>query len=284
MASIRKTTGAVLVVALLLPAPAARAASETEIAFANVGITAAITLFRGWLEGTVRDRESALRVLGYGAVGGAGFYAGKRLAGDRQISAGVAVTWLSNSVVENVAVGEHPLAYLRYGVGPLDLRIATGFARTRRGSLLLDFNAYQTVAFANTLADGDDLGFRHGIFYTRSNSSLGLIAGTDFDIAGLAYGRHVVFAPGLGARDNDFVWRHEAVHVMQSIQMGAVSYEPYQNLFAKAPSEQFIRIGGVRIEGISLINDLATQDLAYENHWQEIEAYRIANGIDVPRQ
>jgi len=280
--SFRRTTAALLVIVFL--ASPSRAATETEIALANVGITAGFTLLRGWLEGNVRDRKSALRVLGYGAAGGAGFYAGKRLAGDRQIGAGIAVTWLSNSVVENVAVGEHPLGYLRYGIGPVDLRIATPFVRTRRGRVLVDFNAYQTAAIVNTLADGDDLGFRYGIFYTRSNSSLGLIAGTDFDIAGLAYGRHVVFAPGLTRRADDAVWRHEAVHVAQSIQMGAVSYEPYQNLFAKGPSDKFVRIGGVRIEGVSLLNDLATHKSAYENHWQEIEAYRLANGIDVPRE
>ena len=264
--------------------PPARAANRRDLLIANVGITAGLTLFGAWLEGNVEDWPTAFKTFGYGGLGGYGFYEAKELAGKDKIGAGMVLTWASASLVENVKDGEHPLAYARYGLGPIDLRIATPWVKDKKASVLVDFNVPQAASFAIALSKGENPGIRYGNFYSLSDDSLGKIDGTNFDIGASTYGRSLVFSPGQDRFQE--LWQHESVHVMQAVQLGAVSYEPFRNYFIdkkkSAGNAPFIRFGGVKIESFNVGFRLAEGEQAYADQWTEIEAYRIANDRPPP--
>ncbi|HEX8298706.1 MAG TPA: hypothetical protein VF594_06040, partial [Rubricoccaceae bacterium] len=93
----------------------------------NVATQSVLTVGRGLAEGVPVRRLPAV-ALG-GAAAGAGFYAAKRLVGARQPVIGFALAYASASVAENVAEGGHVLSHVRLGLGPIDVRVATPFAR-----------------------------------------------------------------------------------------------------------------------------------------------------------
>jgi hypothetical protein len=78
-----------------------------------------------------------------------------------------------------------------------------------------------------------------------------------------------------------YVFNHEMVHVIQSMQLSCVSpYEPLIRDQGKTPvvSPRFFHFEGFKVDLLSLAGDLSYMAASYDHTWQEIEAYHFASG------
>jgi hypothetical protein len=72
---------------------------------------------------------------------------------------------------------------------------------------------------------------------------------------------------------------HEAIHVIQNLQLMAVSPEPFISRKSNPDrNSKVIRFSGIRLQVFGLANDLALQGLQkYDKRWKEIEAYHFSS-------
>ncbi len=281
----------VLLLGLLLAtavAPAARAqdaappepTSEAKVAAFNVVLTGTFAVARSWIEGRLEAREDALRVFLYGAAGGYGFYHAKRLAGGDRLAAGMGLAYLSASVVENAAQGRHPLGYVRLGLGPADLRLRTPLARSGRSGdgarATVEVNAAGLAGLVVLPLLGYRPVLRGGLLHYRSPEPLGREG--DYQRRGLALGRVAL----LGPQAPRGVLRHEAVHVIQALQVGAVT--PYYRLRTLWPAALHQPAGAafrgdvrwdVQIDWLYGALMASSLLLDYSERWAEVEAYTL---------
>jgi hypothetical protein len=262
-----------LALILLLALPL-RAADRAEVAAMNVASTALFT----WLGCAVHARFTRstaphARCLAVGALGGAGYYGAKKLAGDGHITTGWLVSNLVSSVVENTTAGEHPLGRIGYTFGPMRFRIATPFERSRQSLVDVDLSVIETGYLVRALNDADDVDIRDGmIWYETKNPS------TD-DQGRVTHGYTWGIYPGVWSGAATDVWNHEAVHAVQSMQLDSV--EPPALTLDNAPHR--FRVRYVRLGALNLVDNVGAQILPYEDRWVEIEAYRLAEDSAPPK-
>jgi hypothetical protein len=202
------------------------ASCDSSIRNTNILATGVLSVVNSWVnKGRSYTLRDAARSFVYGGVGGYGFYKSKQMAGRGDVASGVALAYLSSSVVENVVNDEHPLSYIRYGVGPAELRVSTPLAKNAKAFATLEVDPVEAVQVLISAGNVAEWNVKDGILYGVSKENL---ESEDLPVVyAQAMGRHVVF-------DKDHVfydttWQHEAVHVIQNIQ--------YQSFFGVRYSE-----------------------------------------------
>lgn len=262
------------IVAILLLAIPAQAADREKIAALNIAGTTAVTylgcLVHAKLTKTVPKHA---RCLAAGAVGGAGFYQAKRVAGNGHITTAWLLANLTSSVVENTTASEHPLARLGYSFGPLRLRVVTPLDEKKESLLDIDINAAEVGYLARAFLDADDVDLRDGMIWYETESP-------SVDEQGRAvHGYTWGLFPGVWKSARDEVWHHEAVHAVQALQLDSVE-PPALTLDRERRS---VRVRHLRLGLLNLTDNLGSQLLPYEDRWFEIEAYRLANDREPPK-
>jgi hypothetical protein len=268
------TKAAAAAAALLYLALPLHAADRQKLAAINVASTTLVT-WAGCLVHAklTKTPPKHARCLAAGAVGGAGYYQAKRMAGEGHITTAWLLANLTSSVVENTTAGEHPLARLGYSFGPLRLRVATPLDRARESLFDVDVNAAEVGYLARAFLDADDVDIRDGMIWYETESPS--VDEQGRAVHGYTWG---VF-PGVwrGARDD--VWHHEAVHAVQALQLDAVEPPALTLDRARRP----VRVRYLRLGALNLADNLGSQLLPYEDRWFEIEAYRFAGDREPPR-
>ena len=249
----------------------------------NVAAQSILTAGRGLAEGVPARRLPAI-ALG-GAAAGAGFYAAKRLVGARQPWAGFALAYASASVAENVAEGGHALSHVRLGLGPLDVRVATPFARDdASGGRIGPGAAFEVEPLSVAAAVVLPLrGFRPracraGVCYRGPEPERVMRGGRRFRRLGRTIGRVVRTWPPFGARTE----AHEGVHVVQALQLQAATpggtLRSLAGWTSGAPA-----VLDVRTDWFSPLAAAAVFSLApYERVWTEREAFTLAGSDATP--
>ena len=241
------------------------AVSEGTIQLGNIIGNAVTTLVRGLVSGQVRNLGDALKMAAYGGAAGYGFYQAKNLVSGGNITAGVALANLSASVSENVALGQHPLAYIGYSIGFSRIRVATPLAKNPAAIINFDISARDLVSTVMAIKYADGFSFKGGLFtFSAKESYTGSALGWTF-------GPYATVLEGAG----DHVLGHEAVHVVQNLQLMAASpYEPF--MFKKSRKTRIFGFSGLRLDALSVANDLAMNAQEYRSQWKEVEAYHFS--------
>ena len=162
----------------------------------------------------MRSRCSA-----YGAASGYGFYQAKKQVAAGHTFSGVLLANLSASVIDNVTSGEGPLSYLGFTLPLVRLEIATPLARHNRSLLRFTVSPRDAISLAMAFSKSDRVSLRGGMLAFEADTPLA--AG----VRGWAYS---IF-PTVVSGKPESVFRHEMVHVVQSLQLMAASPEPLVN-------------------------------------------------------
>jgi hypothetical protein len=237
----------------------------------NVVAQSALTVGRGLAEGGRAGQVPAF-ALG-GAAAGAGFYGAKRLVGAQRTVAGFALAYASASLAENVAEGGHALSHVRLGLGPLDLRVATGLGRDGGPGVAVEVEPL-SVAAAVVLPLR---GFRPrpcaaGVCYRGAAPERVVRGGRRFRRLGRTVGRVVRVWPPFSGRTE----AHEGVHVVQGMQVAAAT--PGGTLRALLGERSEARVAlDVRTDWLApLAGGLVYALVRYERAWTEREAFTLA--------
>jgi hypothetical protein len=266
----RRMRSIVLLLILTLPL---RAADRQRIATLNVATTSLLTWVGCVAHAKItRTAPKHARCLAAGAIGGAGFFQAKRLAGDGHISTAWLVANLAGSVVENTTAGEHPLSRIGYSFGPLRLRVATPLDRARESLLDIDVSAVEVGYMARAFQHADDVDIRDGmVWYETEDPEI------DEDgrvVHGFTWGLY----PGVWSGAQKHVANHEAVHAVQSLQLDSV--EPPALTLDR--ERRLVRVRHLRAGALNLADNVSAQLLPYDERWVEIEAYRLAQDRQPP--
>ena len=257
----RRVACAALLLLFLLALPL-HAADRRKIATLNIAATSLFTS----VSCLVQKKARPIACLTIGALGGAGFYGAKKLAGDGHVTAGWLAANLAGSVVENTTAGEHPLSRIGYTFGPFRLRLATPFDRKRESYVDVDVSAAELVYLGRAIEDADDVDIRDGMIWYETESP-------DIDDEGRSvHGYTWGIFPGVWSGARKSVWHHESVHAVQSLQLD--SLEP--PVLTLDRERRPIRVRYLRAGALNLTENLTSQLLPYEDRWVEIEAYRLA--------
>lgn len=263
----------VLVLTAVLAVPG-RAADRQTIAAWNVAGTALLTYAGCLVQTKVLKRATGnpLRCLAAGAAGGVGFYQAKRLAGDGHITTAWLVANLSTSVIENTAMGEHPLSRLGYSFGPFRIRVATPADREQASWADLDLSLVETGYLARMLVDADDVDVRDGMLWWETRDPE--IDERGRVLHGYAWGMY----PGVWTRARRHVWNHEAIHAVQSLQLDSVEPPAFDldSGDGVRPRRELVRLRYIRAGSINFFDNVTWAQVPYEDRWAEIEAYRLS--------
>lgn len=283
MRHVRASSASILVFVLLFEGNALAADRPTIAAF-NVGIQAGLTLVRSAIQRKVRSRHDVFRCLLWGGVSGAGFYGAKELIGSDKFAAGWLVANVAASVSENVAAGWHPVAQIGYSVGPVRFRVPLPkFQPDSDAHVYYDVSAFQVITLLWAMADHDRMRLKGGMLaFERDAPYPGRKQGEDPNTQSFVAGRTAGMFPGVwtGIQELGFldvVWRHEAVHAVQSLQFDAVepSFAFLTNEAEATPGvkKRLIRFEHVKLGIVNLTDDAI--EAGADNPWREIEAYTL---------
>ena len=238
----------------------------------NVVAQSALAVGRGLAEGG-RAGQVPTFALG-GAAAGAGFYGAKRLVGAQRPLAGFALAYASASLAENVAEGGHALSHVRLGIGPVDVRIATGIGGRSDGPGVGIELEPLSVAAAVVLPLR---GFRPrpcaaGVCYRGAEPERVARGGRVFRRLGRTIGRVVRVWPPY-SRETE---AHEGVHVVQAMQLAAATPGGTLRALAGWTSEAPVA-ADVRTDWLTPLAGAAVFGLVpYERVWTEREAFTLA--------
>jgi hypothetical protein len=278
-----------LIAALLLSTLSinANAAScESTIRKTNIVATSLLTMANTWVrKGRSFTLKDAARSLVYGGIGGYGFYKAKATAGRGNVKSGVALAYLSSSIVENVIHDEHPLGYLRYGIGPAEVRFSTPLANKAPAFATFEFDPVEATFMAVSASNVSEWGIKDGILYGVSKDNL------ESDDLPVVYaqvgGRHIIIDKDHTGQEH--TWRHESIHVLQNIQYQsffAVRSEQIQNRFgfgSRLPGDNYDKglnwvDTDLRFGWFHMPMALVTDQGDYEKRWDELEAAHLGEG------
>ena len=257
----------ILSVAVLVAAVPARveAVSEGTVQLGNVLGNALTTLVRGLVQGQIKNVGDALKMAAVGGAAGYGFYQAKNLVANGQITTGMALANLSASISENVALGQHPLAYIGYSIGFSRIRVATPLAKDPAAIINFDLSARDIVNTVMALKHADGFSFKGGLLSFTAKEAYAPNA------IGWTFGPYATVLEGT----DDAVFGHEAVHVVQNLQIMAAS--PYEPLLRTTDRKtRLFGFSGLRLDTLSILNDLAMGAQDYRSQWKEVEAYHLA--------
>ena len=247
-----------------------------RLALFNAALTGTFSVGRRWAEGRLRTWREVAETFVYGVAGGYGFYQAKRLIGNRRDEAGLGLAYLSASVVENTARGGHPLGHVRLGYGPVDLRLRTPLSNqaerrsTETPPITVEVNALSALSLGVLPLFGLSPSFQGSSLYYESDELLGDGGMPRLRRSGLAFNRTIVLGPLAGRPTRS----HETIHLVQSMQVGAVT--PYYRASALWPgldrSVGRLFQWDVQIDWLYSVLAPAALLIDYEHRWAEIEA------------
>ena len=246
----------------------------------NVAAQSVLTVGRGLAEGG-RAAQVPAFALG-GAAAGAGFYGAKRLVGARRPVAGFALAYASASLAENVAEGGHALSHVRLGLGPLDVRVATPFARRDDGGAGPGVSVEIEPLSLSAAVVLPLRGFRPrpcaaGVCYRGTEPERVVRGGRTFRRLGRTLGRVVRTWPPLSPRTD----AHEGVHVVQGMQIEAAT--PAGTLRAALGARASAPVAlDVRTDWLLPLAGAGLSLVRYERAWTEREAFTLAGSDTEP--
>lgn len=257
-----------LLIALLAAAPAQAQrhpdpAGRAELVAANVGITGLMALARGVATGNVKSVPDGLVVLGTGAVAGFGFYEAKRLIGQERQATGTALAFASASVVENVASGEHPLGYVRFGPGPFDVRVRTPLARLGGPPVRLEIDPLASAGLFLPLFSTYEMGWCGVTLCYATPANPGAP-----EIWGHAVGRLLLLSGDVDV----MVETHELIHYVQALQISAVTPYGTANALGLGGPEWNVDL---RLDWLYGLLGATSTFQDYHERWSEIEAHSL---------
>ena len=268
-----KSLAVAILLAALLAFPATRlsAVSEGTVILGNVIGSGVTTLARGLLQGQVHSFKDAVKCLAYGSASGYGFYQAKKQVASGRTLAGVLLANLSASVIDNVTAGEGPLSYLGFSLPLARIEIATPLARQKRSLLRVTVSPRDAISLALAIGKSDRVSLRGGMLAFEADTPLA--AG----VRGWAYG---IF-PTMVTGEDDLVYRHEMVHVVQSLQLMAASPEPFVTSYRREEGKaKLLSFAGIRAQALGLVNDLTLSKIqSYDGYWKEAEAYHLVQSL-----
>lgn len=280
----RQRLTAFALVSLIMIVPQASARDRQKIRNYNIVLTPLFSLVSAAVQGRVRSWRDAGYQIAIGAAAGTSYYEAKRLIGDGHATEGWLLTNATASAIENVTSGEWLLGRFGYTVGPFRFRIATPLARQAIARVEMDWSLYETASLAKALSEARHLSLRNGIIAIDRDTCW-----PDPDIKGHAFcGRtYGVFSgiapfPTTPHEKYSTLWHHEMIHAAQSEQMDSV--EPPVHIFGGKPPAsgqlRFFAVGNVRL-GYTHVLDIPTYKRPYEERWNEVEAYALAERTPV---
>ncbi len=248
-----------------------------EIRVNNMLGNALFTLIFRSANGEVKNWGDVGESLTYGATAGYLFHKSREMIGQGDESRGMATAYLASSISENASHGLHPLAYLRYGVGPMEVKWRTPWAGGGN-HLSFNINAIDAMGMLSLMASGGA-----GNFKLRN----GIMTGEDFgaidpEFSGYSLNRTVV----LRAEDahDQGLWHHEMIHTTQYLQYSSFGSEGFDVVDWEKVDRFGIRDSvaqtgidmNLRVEWFnSVINSMDHQN-EYQFRSREVEAARIA--------
>ena len=116
---------------------------------------------------------------------------------------------------------------------------------------------------AISLRNADKIKFKDGLITFESKEKFG-------KAIGWCYGLYPTVMTGT----ENYVYRHEVVHVVQNLQLMSSSYEPFIKTGSKKTA---FRINGIRLQSLGVIADLSLSQFSYESNLKEIEAFHFAS-------
>lgn len=252
-----------------MPADKLQAASEKTVVLGNVLGSSVMSLARGLIQGQVHSFKDAAKMLAYGAASGYGFYEAKKQVAAGHTFSGVLLANLSASVVDNVTSGEGPLSYLGLTLPLVRIEVATPLARHPRSLLNFSFSPRDIISLVMSFSKADRVSLKGGVLAFEADKPLA------DNVLGWAYG---IF-PTVVTGKPEWVFRHEMVHVVQSLQLMAASPEPFlKNHRRDEGKMKLLHFAGVRAQALGLVNDLTLAKLqSYDNYWKEAEAYSLVS-------
>jgi len=256
---------------VIMPAAELKAVSNgTELA-GNILGTGITTVLRGLLAGNIKSFKDFSKCFVYGSAAGLGFYQSKAMVGKGNVFTGVLLANLSASVVDNVASGEGPLSYLGFSLPLVRIEIATPFARQKSSFLRVTVSPRDVISLALSLSKSDRVSMRNGMLAFEADTPLAE------NVRGWAYSMFPTMVSGTP----ESVYRHEMVHVVQSLQLMSASPEPFLKSYRRENGKaKFIVFAGIRAQALGLVNDLTlAKAQSYSNYWKEIEAYHFASPV-----
>jgi hypothetical protein len=215
----------------------------------------------------VHGFKDVIVMLTCGAASGYGFYQAKKQVAAGHALGGILLANLSTSVVENVTSGEGPLSYIGLTLPLVRLEVATPLAKRPRALISFTASPRDVISLAMSLAKSDRVSLRGGWLTFEADTPLAE------NVRGWAYG---IF-PTVVAGKPDCVFRHEMVHVVQSLQLMAASPEPFlgQHQLEQGKA-RLLAFNGFRVQALGLVNDLTLSKIqAYDKYWKEAEAYSL---------
>jgi hypothetical protein len=250
-----------------MPSAKLQAVSEKTIVLGNVLGSSLTSLARGLIQGQVHSLKDAAKMLVYGAGSGYGFYEAKKQMAAGHIFNGVLLANLSASVVDNVTSGEGPLSYLGITLPLVRIEVATPLARHPRSLLNFSVSPRDILSLVLSFSKADRVSVKGGMLAFEADKPLA------DNVLGWAYG---IF-PTVVTGKSEYVFRHEMVHVVQSLQLMAASPEPFLNSHRREEGKmKLLHFGGFRAQALGLVNDLTLAKLqSYDNYWKEAEAYSL---------
>jgi hypothetical protein len=270
--TIKSLAVAVMMAALLaFPAYRLSAVSEGTVVLGNVVGSGVTTLVRGLLQGQVHNVKDAVKCLAYGSASGYGFYQSKKLVAAEHVFSGVMLANLSASVIDNVTSGEGALSYLGFSLPLVRIEIATPLARQNRSLLRASVSPRDAISLALSLGKSDRVKMRNGMLMFEADTPLAA------NVRGWAYSMFPTVLSGT----SESVYRHEMVHVVQSLQLMAASPEPFLKSHRREEGKaKLLDFAGFRVQTLGLVNDLTLAKLqSYDKYWREAEAYSLVQSL-----
>lgn len=260
---------------LCLSLSVAASTCKPEIRRNNILANALFTTLFRTMNGEVDSWSDVGESMFFGGTAGYLFYKSRVMIGDGQENLGLATAYLASSISENTTYGEHPLAYLRMGIGPIDFRVTTRWAGEQKSKLSIGVNTIDAIGLLGVVATGkaDDFKIRNTVV---TGIDRGIIDG-DYD--GYTVGRTVYLDEA--EQSDPGLWRHELIHVTQYLQyssFGSLGYNPFDlDRYSRFKEQQSSSVGmHVRIEWFNSLVTHLDQSRDYGDRWMETEAARIA--------
>ncbi len=241
----------------------------------NVVAGATLTGARALAEGLPARRLPG--ALAGGAAAGAAFYGAKALVGDGQTVAGFALAYAASSLAQNVAEGGHALSHVRLGLGPLDVRVATPFARGADGErdgpgVALEIEPVSVVAAVVLPLSGHRPRLCRAGLCWRSDDEVRIARdGRRYRRVGRTAGRVVRVWPPFTGRTE----AHEGIHVIQGMQVEAATPRGTLRALAGWESDADLTVD-LRVDWLTAVAGAAIPLVPYHRLWTEREAVTLS--------
>lgn len=261
-----------------------KADDQRRILRLNVVMQPLMTLASAAVQGKLETWDDWKRCLRVGATTGAAFYGSKRLVGDGHVIEGLALANVASSMTSNAAARRHPLSRIGVTLGPVRAEFSTPKEKKeeRSARVYLSTSVAELISLGLMLERSDDITFRDGLISFRRDTRYPDFRDDDVTFAAYTIG---VF-PGMSPDADETAWRHEVIHVIQSMQGDAL--EPGRCEWGKfdckkqPASEKWFEIEPLRLSVFTGANaGVMTFTRDYDERWTEIEAYRLAEHCKV---